>query len=79
MSRVEIRIDGLDDLLADLRKLGDLSDELLVDFGLQRFQPRHIRVFFRLKRVKDHLVGAGGIDAAVNPQLFNSTVKTETC
>ena len=31
MSRVEIRIDGVDDLLADLRKLGDLSDELLVD------------------------------------------------
>lgn len=31
MSRVEIRIDGLDDLFADLRKLGDLSDELLVD------------------------------------------------
>jgi len=31
VSRVEIRIDGVDDLLADLRKLGDLSDELLVD------------------------------------------------
>jgi hypothetical protein len=31
VSRVEIRIDGLDDLFADLRKLGDLSDELLVD------------------------------------------------
>ena len=31
MSRVEIKLEGLDDLFADLSKLGELSDDLLVD------------------------------------------------
>jgi phage gpG-like protein len=31
VSRVEIRIDGLDDLFADLKRLGEISDDLLVE------------------------------------------------
>ena len=31
MSRVDIKIDGIDDLLADLKRVGKISDELLVD------------------------------------------------
>jgi len=31
VSRVDIKIDGIDDLLADLKRVGKISDELLVD------------------------------------------------
>jgi phage gpG-like protein len=31
MSRVEVKIEGLDDLFADLNRLGELSDDLIMD------------------------------------------------
>lgn len=31
MSRVDIKIEGLDDLFADLNRLGELSDDLIMD------------------------------------------------
>ena len=31
MSKVDIKIDGMDDLFADLKRVGKISDELLVD------------------------------------------------
>ena len=57
--------------------LDNMVDELLVDFSLKGFQPRHI--FFRLgpERVEDHLALAGGIDAPVDTKLLDRPVKTE--
>jgi phage gpG-like protein len=31
MSKISVKIDGIDDLLADLKRLGTISDELLVE------------------------------------------------
>jgi len=31
MSRVEVKIEGLDDLFADLNRLGEISDDLIMD------------------------------------------------
>ena len=56
----------------------DMGDELLVDFALKRFQPRHILFRFRPEWVEDRLVLASRIDPPVNAETFDGAVKAKT-